>query len=101
MARTPPRSAPWPEPLAVPHDAERPFHFLSAGFGNDRRTVANGHFPPDSATHGAKRQWPVRASLRKARDKHMFSALVPIVHVCRDDEPTLIEPVGDDAIAER
>jgi len=30
----------------------------------------------------------------------MFSALVPIAHVCRDDEPTLIEPVGDDAIAD-
>ncbi len=41
MARTPPRLAPWPEPLAVPHDAERPFHFLSTGFGNDRRTLAN------------------------------------------------------------
>jgi hypothetical protein len=41
MARTPPRSAPWPEPLVVPHDAERPFRFLGPGFGNDRRTLAN------------------------------------------------------------
>jgi hypothetical protein len=38
--------------------------------------------------------------IRKARDEHMFSALVPIAHVCRNDEPSLIEPVGDGAVAE-
>ena len=49
-----------------------------------RSTAGNGRFAAPS---------------RKARNEHMFSALVPIAHVCRDDEPGLIEPVGDDAIA--
>ena len=49
------------------------------------RHLAASH--PNSAIQSATRQWPVWVKIGKARNEHMFSALVP-AHVCRGNIAT-------------